>query len=488
MTDRILLLLGLLIACLLPSEDMYAQWKYIQIDSTKQKWGDWAEPNWLRYFGLDAGDVDRDGCIDIVSGRYLYRNPCADMEAHWERQSLDDNVDAILMINIDDDPYADIIAQALPDLYWFEAIDQEASAFTRRKIATVPATSHVNSQGFVKGDLDSDEREEIVIAGNGNIYAIKIPNDPHTQDWPTSLICANTSDEGIGIGDINGDGHLDIAAGRRPEGEGEPTILTWFRNPGNLTAVWVDQVVGGTDHPIDRIKIGDINGDKKPDIIVTEERYPGLEPDAHLYWFAQPNGEGPWERHTIVQQYSMNNLDATDMDRDGDLDVLTNEHKGTKLALQWWINDGQGTFIKRTIDTGKENHLGTQLVDLDRDGDLDIIGAGWDQYRFMHVWRNDKNTTQVLPKTKTTSGFGIGPIRQTMYEGRPHYLIKTATLTYYYDINGGGLSRIIDPKGNDWIGYRTTPSEDYPAAAAGAFRGVPNAVFQSDDGGAGHPG
>jgi hypothetical protein len=34
-------------------------------------------------------------------------------------------------------------------------------------------------------------------------------------------------------------------------------------------------------------------------------------------------------------------------------------------------------------------HLGAQLVDLDSDGDLDIAGHAWDNYRFLHVWRND---------------------------------------------------------------------------------------------------
>ena len=50
-------------------------WKYIAVDSTRQKWGDWKDPDWLRYFGLDFADVNRDGLMDIISDRYIYHNP-----------------------------------------------------------------------------------------------------------------------------------------------------------------------------------------------------------------------------------------------------------------------------------------------------------------------------------------------------------------------------------------------------------------------------
>jgi hypothetical protein len=74
------------------------------------------------------------------------------------------------------------------------------------------------------------------------------------------------------------------------------------------------------------------------------------------------------------------------------------------------------------------------------------------------------------------------------YEGRQHYKIETQEITYWYDIKGGGFSRIIDNEGKDWVSFRMEPWDEYPGSAAGAFRGLPNMVFQGEDGGAGHPG
>lgn len=385
----VMLLLGLILPRLYGQQVKSSAWHAIQIDSTKGKWGDWATPEWLRYFGLDMGDVNQDGDADVLSGRYLYINPGGDMTAEWKRLELPDNVDGIFIMDVDGDAYADLIAQALPDIYWYEAIDKAATRWEGRKIGTVPATGHVNSQGFERGQIIPGATEEFVIAGNGDLYLFQIPEQPEQQPWPRTLIGENTSDEGISLGDIDGDGDLDIAAGR-PDEHGALLSLVWFENPGQGQSPWKNRAIGQSHHPIDRVEIGDFNGDGRADVAVSEERWPGKEPDGNLFWWEQPaDPSTDWPRHHIVTQYSMNNLDVSDLDGDGDLDLVTNEHKGPRLETQLWENDGTGQFTKHLIDTGRENHLGTQLYDLNGDGDLDLIGAAWDHYQNMYIWRND---------------------------------------------------------------------------------------------------
>ncbi len=364
-------------------------WTYVELDNEKARWGDWDDPAFLRYFGLDTGDVGGDGYLDVLSGRYIYHNPGADMTAAWERTTLPENVDGILLMDVDGDSYADLIAQALPDIYWFEATNREGTSWTGHKIGSVPATSHVNSQGFERGQLVAGGREEFVIAGDGNIYSFTISDDPEEAPWTRTLVAENTSDEGIGLGDLDGDGDLDLVAGRPDEDSGEPLQVVAFTNPGDGSGAWQGRVIGQTNHAIDRVEIADLTGNGIADVVVTEERWPGLEPDGNLFWYEQDSSD-EWKRHRVVTQYSMNNLDVRDVDDDGDMDLVTAEHKGPDLELQLWENDGSGQFKKIVLDRGKELHLGTHLADLDGDGDLDIIGAGWDEYEFMHLWRNDR--------------------------------------------------------------------------------------------------
>lgn len=369
------------------------RWQYIEVDSTRQKWGDFNEPEWLRYFGLDARDINKDGYLDLVSGRYFYLNPGGNMEGEWKRTDLGMNVDAYLFADVDGDEFADVIALALPNVYWCEADNSEGTSWTIRKIGEMPKTGHVNSQGYRKAQLLEGTKGQILFAVEGGIHACTIPENPLlAENWKFFKIIPTESDEGIGIGDIDGDGDIDIACGDIEPGQKEmPTLVNWHENPGSVSEVWKKHSVGKTVQAADRFEVADINGDGKADIIVSEEMYPGLEPEASIFVYTNPGNpkNKNWDRKSLITTWSVNNLDVADLDNDGDIDVVSCEHKGSEYRRLIFENYGKGNFKMLSPDKGRESHLGARLFDLDGDGDLDMVSIGWDHHQYLHVWRND---------------------------------------------------------------------------------------------------
>jgi hypothetical protein len=413
------------------------QWNYIQVDSMRQKWGDFSEPEWLRYFGLDAKDINKDGYLDLVSGRYFYMNPGGNMEAKWKRSDLGMNVDGYLFADVDGDENADVIALALPNVYWCEVDNWDGTSWTMRKIGELPKTGHTNSQGYRKVQLLEGTKKQLLFAVEGGIHACTIPENPLlAKNWEFFKIIPTDSDEGIGIGDIDGDGDIDIACGDIEKGQKEmPTLVNWHENPGSIAKVWKKHSVGKTIKAADRFEIADINGDGKADIIVSEEMYPGLEPEANIFVYTNPGNPNTenWARKSIITTWSVNNLDVADLDNDGDNDIVSNEHKGTDYRRLIFENDGKGNFTMFSPDKGHESHLGSQLFDLDSDGDLDMVSIAWDHHQYLHVWRNDAIKKEYTWKHLSTI---TGEIPQTA-GGKQ----QTSCLTA--DLDNDGAAEIV---------------------------------------------
>jgi len=117
----------------------------------------------------------------------------------------------------------------------------------------------------------------------------------------------------------------------------------------------------------------------------------------------------------------MNNLDVADLDLDGDIDIVTCEHKGPAEQLQIWENNGSGKFSLIIVDKGKEGHAGARLSDLDLDGDMDIVSIAWNDFEYLHIWRND-----AIKNNGTGNAESI-PLGYQLYDSYLYFMPVTIT-------------------------------------------------------------
>jgi hypothetical protein len=356
------------------------RWQYLQVDAQRERLA-----SGFPAFGLAFGDINRDGQVDIVSGKYFYRNPGGAMTAPWPRVTFPVDVDAMLVVDADGDGQPDVIAQALPSVYWLKP-NTDGSQWTARGVASLPASSHTNGQGYrLARIVAGSSKPQIVFTTGDGVWYLRIPDDPTAGNWPSVKIATATSEDLLAVGDVDGDGLDDVVASDGSNG----TTIYWYQNPGTGAGNWTRRTVGDVTDWADRAELVDLNRDGRLDVVVAVEN--GAASGAVTYWFQAPQDPKTqtWTRRTIATQGSTNAMSAADMDGDGTIEVITGEHRG-QLRVRIWKSTDQGlTWSDTVVDTGKESHLGARLIDLDADGDLDIVSIAYDAFPYLHLWRND---------------------------------------------------------------------------------------------------
>jgi hypothetical protein len=202
-------------------------------------------------------------------------------------------------------------------------------------------------------------------------------------------------------------------------------VQSSFFLPGNFTFLLTIQLCGDTQfsdlrelytsNPTANIRSADLNSDGRPDLIINGSRF------AELY-FNSPTGFGPPAAVTngFIESFG-------DLDGDEDLDAISTYRVSPtsfNRRISWLANDGSGNLSssENLINYGIDATV-MPPVDLDNDGDFDVIVATFRNYRWM----------------ENTDGQGtFGPAQSVL----PDNFFRPAS-GRYLDLNNDGLPDLI---------------------------------------------
>jgi len=358
--------------------------------------------------GASFGDLNGDGVADVVAGPYWYQGPDFQQRQQiYVQQPFDTSVYSnnffAFVHDFNGDQANDVLFIGFPglDASWFENPKERGGSWERHQVFDA-----VDNESPAFQDLTGDGRPELICQTGGKLgFASPDWEDP-AQPWVFHPVSqegiGGRFTHGLGVGDIDGDGRLDLLLNsgwyRQPESlEGDPP---WEHHPATFGGRGGAQIHGY-----------DVDGDGDTDVISSW--------NAHgfgLYWFEQVReqgeiaflahqimGDAPEQNEQGVVIGNLHAVDVVDMDGDGLKDIVTGSrfwaHNGNDAAdhqpaLLYWFrlvreDDRKARFEAYEIDD--DSGVGTQVVagDVDGDGQPDVV-VGNKQGAFLHLQRREQ--------------------------------------------------------------------------------------------------
>ena len=273
----------------------------------------------------------------------------------------------VYAVDIDSDGDVDVVAAASnqspasTNIALFE--NNGSETFTFSSISK----TYLGARGVYAGDLISGGKLEILAGNFGNDRTAYWKFSGGS--WVVDSLGVSTAPQNYSLltFDLNNDGNLDVLTANSAPGND----FRWFQNNG--TGTFTEHFIATSIPDADDIDAGDIDGDGFFDVVGTS--FSGNEVS---WWKNDGTPEnGGWVKKVIQSSYSdAHTVDLIDMDRDGDLDVLSVSFYNGRLS--WWANDGNGNFGTEQVilSSGFTNARSALGADVDGDGDMDVVAAG----------------------------------------------------------------------------------------------------------------
>ncbi len=337
----------------------------------------------FRAEGVAVVDVDRDGHPDLATDEYWYAGPTFAPHEIRTPQTYDaatgySMCQAVYADDVNADGFPDLLVAPFPTdaMYWYENPGGGSAHWSQHMVA--PALSAgVETPVYV--DLFGDGRHEWIMGKEPElVLGWFAPSADPTQPWTMHGISgpgfpgAGHFEHGLGVGDVDGDGRLDVL-----------TAYGWFQQTSNRDT-WVFHAVtfGPPDSACSTMYAYDFDGDGRADVLCARPHDYGLH-----WWQQQP--DGTFVDHLVDDTISqMHAVVLDDIDGDGLPEVVTGKRwwahgpngdpgSGDPALLVAWSFRRNGpadvSWTKRVLDG--DSGVGTQfsVTDVDGDGKSDVV-------------------------------------------------------------------------------------------------------------------
>ena len=322
-----------------------------------------------------VADFDGDGDADILTMDSAggdvrwFENDGAAVPSFSEHliANQPDGVSSVFAVDVDSDGDMDVATTNFlaNTVLWYENDGTAVPGFTERVIDSEAPSAFWLFAADMDGDGDTDLLTT-AIAGDVRWYENDGAPDPgFTRHTVDDLGQPRT----VYAADMDGDGDMDFLVASVTD-----SSVRWYENDGAAVPGFTERLVDDTASGAFSVFAADVDGDGDTDILAASEF------DNTVSWYENDGAIDPVFTKRVIDTSvgDARALYAMDMDGDGDLDILASAN--TDGTILWYENDGEADpgFTKHVVDDAAGTTTVIVAGDLDDDGDLDIVAASPD--------------------------------------------------------------------------------------------------------------
>ncbi len=285
-----------------------------------------------------------------------------------------------------------------------------------QQVMVDPSKDAISPRVMKHGDIDGDGDLDVVMSDIQHNKIVWLENPGNTsEDWIEHTVTSSyyvTNSYGLDLGDIDGDGDLDIACSSYTRG-----YVMYIRNNNGGSSWSMYRFKTGFRYA-GTVKLADMDQDGDLDVVCAAWYTYYHTSDEFLYWFEAPSNPNTtsWSGHKISNSpyyymYTYFGMDVGDINGDDYPDVIASTYPRysyygyNQLAYYKNPKSTSGSWSKTVIDSSAQRIFCVEIADMDNDNDNDVIAASYDGNRIKYYNQTSSGWSENNIKTLSNARY-----------------------------------------------------------------------------------